>query len=204
MQHRPLVFIDIETTGGNPRFSRITEIGAVRVENGRVMRQYEQLLNPGCEVPPFITRLTGIGDEMLRGEPEFWMVADELKKLLSDAIFVAHHVNFDYNFIREEYQKIGQTFRMNRACTVRLDRLLYPNQKSHALDRIIERQGITVANRHRALDDATVLWEYFAHELAARKLDLFRYFEKTITKSPNNALDPHHTSSRDELPEMKI
>ncbi|QQS19385.1 3'-5' exonuclease [Candidatus Saccharibacteria bacterium] len=188
MQHRPIVFLDIETTGGSPHWSRITEIGAIRIENGAVSGVFNQLIDPECAVPPFITRLTGINNAMVSGQPTFKDVATELEQFLDQAIFVAHHVNFDYGFIREEYRRLGRMFRMDRGCTVRLDRLLYPAQHSHALDRIIERQGIDVAHRHRAFDDAAVLWEYFEFEWQARGLEIFRNFEKTLITTRSNIL----------------
>lgn len=76
--HRPLVFLDIETTGGSPASSRITEIGALRVEDGKVVATMNQLVNPGQHVPGFITRLTGIDDSMLWDAPGFAGVADDL------------------------------------------------------------------------------------------------------------------------------
>src|SRR5690348_14501793 len=101
--HRPMVFLDIETTGGSPVDSRITEIGALRVENGQVVERYSQLINPEQAVPWYITKLTGIRDDMLWDQPAFVGIADDLERLLRDAIFVAHNVSFDYGFIKESF-----------------------------------------------------------------------------------------------------
>jgi DNA polymerase-3 subunit epsilon len=180
MNHRPLVFLDIETTGGSAHDSRITEIGALRVENGEVVRTYSQLLDPEQPVPAFITGLTGISTDMVRGQPTFAQIADELRQLLDGAIFVAHFVQFDYGFIKQEYARLGQAFNMDRLCTVRLDRRLYPEQPRHGLDKVIERMSLDVANRHRAYDDAEVLWKLFEHEYGRDKLELFRSMEKLL------------------------
>jgi DNA polymerase III epsilon subunit-like protein len=94
MTHKPLVFLDIETTGGSPYDSRITEIGALRVEDGEVVGTFSQLLNPEQKVPWFITNLTGITDDMLWDQPLFAGVSDDLEYFLRDSIFVAHNVNF--------------------------------------------------------------------------------------------------------------
>ena len=102
---------------------------------------------------------------------------------MDGAVFIAHHVNFDYSFIRAEFAKINNSFTMDRACTVRLDRRLYPEQRSHALDRIIERMGLDVKNRHRAFDDAEVLWKYFEFEFGNHGVNLFRHLEKSMTRS---------------------
>lgn len=183
MKHRPLVFLDIETTGASARSSRITEIGALRVEEGVIVGKFSELVNPEEHIPAFISRMTGITDEMVWDSPTFQGIAHELEYFMDGAVFIAHHVNFDYSFIREEYAKLKNNFSMDRACTVRLDRRLYPDQRSHALDRIIERMGLEVANRHRAFDDAEVLWKFFEFELRQRGLDMFVHLEKSMTRA---------------------
>lgn len=183
MTHKPLVFLDIETTGGSARNSRITEIGAIRVENERVVAHFKELVNPECPVPTFITNLTGISNQMVWDAPTFRSIADSLELFLSDAVFIAHHVVFDYSFIKMEFERIGYTFNMDRACTARLSRRLYPEFKSHALDRIIERMNLTVASRHRAYDDAEVLWKFFHRELGIHGIHLFAELDKIVTRS---------------------
>ena len=180
MKHRPLVFVDIETTGGSARESRITEIGALRVEKGRIVRKFSQLLDPRQPIPAFITKLTGISDAMVTGQPTFADIADELDELFEDAIFVAHFVQFDYGFIKQEFGRAGREFNMDRLCSVRLDRRLYPGQPSHGLDKVIERMGLTVANRHRAYDDAEVIWKMFRQEYEKDSLELFRTMQKVL------------------------
>jgi DNA polymerase-3 subunit epsilon len=155
---QPLVFLDVETTGASPRTgAKITEIGALRVEHGKVVKTFKSLLNPGTHVPPFITRLTGISDDMLWDAPSFISVKDELELLLSDAIFVAHNVSFDYSFIKAEFNAVGENFKMDRLCTARLSRALYPEQARHNLDTLITAHHIPMVNRHRAFDDAQAL-----------------------------------------------
>lgn len=164
MNHRPLVFIDIETTGGRSDTSRIIDIGAIRVENGRIVKTMNQLLQPGIPIPYFITNLTGISNEMAWSQPSFETIAPELELLLKDALFIAHNVDFDYGFIKKEFKRIGVNFNMDRACTVKLSRLLHPEYCRHGLDRIIERMDLIVENRHRGFDDAEVLWKFFEAE----------------------------------------
>lgn len=183
MNHTPLVFLDIETTGSSARNARITEIGALRVENGRVVSTYKQLINPERTVPPFITRLTGISDEMVWDAPTFRGIADDFELFLDGALFIAHHAVFDYGFIKMEFEKIGYKFNMHRACSARLSRRLYPEHKSHALDRIIERMNLTVNSRHRAYDDAEVVWKFFEFELKKRGIHLFADLDKVTTRS---------------------
>lgn len=180
IKHRPLVFLDIETTGGSPIDSRITEIGALRVENGQITEHYNQLINPEQPVPWYITKLTGIRDEMLWDQPAFVGIADDLERLLRDAIFVAHNVSFDYGFIKESFRRAGTTFNMDRFCTVRLSRQLYPAQARHNLDSVIAAHGIAVENRHRALDDATVLYEFYKKALDQHGLQVFAAIDKIL------------------------
>lgn len=163
--HRPLVFLDIETTGMGPADARITEIGALRVENGKVVAKFSQLLNPEQPVPWFITKLTGITDEMLWEAPLFSGIADDLEMFLDGAIFVAHNVNFDYSFIKAEFARHGGAFNMDRFCTAKLSRRLYPQQGRHNLDTIIQTHGIKVKDRHRAFDDAQALHEFYKHAI---------------------------------------
>ena len=181
MQHRPLVFLDIETTGGSPRYSRITEIGALRVENNKIVKTFKQLINPEKRVPKFITNLTGITDEMLWEAPTFRGIADDLELFLDDALFIAHNVSFDYGFIKMEFERIGYKFKMDRACSARLSKRLYPEHKSHALDRLIERMNLDVTNRHRAYDDAEVIWKFYTSELKKRELELFNALNKVTS-----------------------
>jgi DNA polymerase III subunit epsilon len=160
MYDQPLTIIDVETTGGSPYFSRIIEIGIIRVEHGEVMREYKTFLNPEVPIPEFITEMTGIGDQDVAEAPLFADVADDILELFEDAVFVAHNVEFDYSFLREEFRRIGYQFTLDRLCTVRLSRVLFPEHKRHNLTAIIERFEFVCENRHRAFDDAKILWDF--------------------------------------------
>jgi DNA polymerase-3 subunit epsilon len=160
---RPLVFVDIETNGLDPMRGHVIEVAAIRVEQGHITKEFTQLVNPGGSLPGFITRLTGITSRDIAGAPTFAAIADELQSILHDAIFVAHNVNFDYSFLRAEFVRVGQVFDPPRLCTVRLSRALYPERKSHKLANLIERHGFAYTARHRAYDDAYVLWQFLQH-----------------------------------------
>src|SRR5206468_11261 len=118
---------------------------------------------PGSELPYFITNLTGIRTEDLRGAQAFHQIAGELHDILSGAIFVAHNVRFDYSFLKQEFKRTGRTFLPKQLCTVKLSRALYPDQTSHKLHSLIERHGFSYEKRHRAYDDAFVLWQFLQH-----------------------------------------
>lgn len=164
---QPLVFVDIETNGLNHIRGRVIEVAAIRVENGRVTRVFNQLIDPGTELPHFITNLTGIRPQDLKGALSFHQVASELQDILSGAIFVAHNVRFDYSFLKQEFKRAGLTFLPKQLCTVKLSRTLYPDQKSHKLESLIQRHGFAYEKRHRAYDDAHILWQFVQHACAA-------------------------------------
>ncbi len=151
------VLLDLETTGGNPVHDRITEIAAVRVEQGVAVARWSTLVNPGVYVSGFIERLTGISNAMVASAPRFSEVAPELLALLDGAVLVAHNVRFDHGFLLNELSRLDVALRVKTLCTVRLSRLLYPQFKGHGLDAIMQRHGLTSAARHRAMGDVEVM-----------------------------------------------
>jgi DNA polymerase III subunit epsilon len=181
--HRPLVFLDIETTGGSALSSRVLEIGAIRVENNEIVGRYSQLINPDEYIPSFITGITGIDDSMVADAPQFHEVQPELNKFLDGALFIAHNVSFDYSFIKEEHRRLGVGWNMDRMCTVRLSRALFPHEKRHNLNYVIERMGYKVMNRHRAYDDAEVLARFYFDALKLHGLQLYPIMDRLTTKT---------------------
>lgn len=161
--NQPLVFVDIETNGLSALRGRVIEVAAIRVENGQVTKTFNSLVDPQADLPYFITDLTGITADDMVDAPTFDQIIDDLHDVLDNAIFVAHNVNFDYSFIREEYRRLERPFLPKQLCTVRLSRALYPGERSHKLGSLIERHGFTFAARHRAYDDAAVLWQFIQH-----------------------------------------
>lgn len=183
--HEPLVFVDIETNGLSPASGRIIEVAAIRVENGEVVQELTKLIDPGTPLPYFTTKLTGITDNDMRGAPAFAEVAEELHQILDGAVFVAHNVNFDYSFIKQEFARIGRDFDPLKLCTVRLSRALYPEYKSHKLANLIERHGFTYDARHRAYDDAHILWQFLQHVETAFEQDiLIQAIAKQFKRTP--------------------
>ena len=163
--------------------SRVLEVGAIRVENGQIVGTLKQLVHPEDPVPSIITKITGITDKDVIDKPLFAEVAPELTALLDGAIFVAHNVDFDYSFLRMEYDRLAEPFNYDRLCTVKLSRLLYPQERSHKLDSVIARGGYRVAERHRAYDDAEVLYKFFIDSHAAFGLELFKHMDKLVRYS---------------------
>lgn len=158
---KKLAFIDVETTGGNSGRDRIIEIGIVRVENNKVVKKFNQLIDPDTYLPPEISRLTGITAIDLEKSPTFRNVIDDVEAILDDCVFVAHNARFDYAFVKAEFRRLGRKLNNRQLCTVRLSRQLFPDFERHNLDEVIARFGIKIKHRHRALDDATAIWHFY-------------------------------------------
>jgi DNA polymerase III subunit epsilon len=152
-----LVFVDLETTGGNPAYHRITEVGIVRMKNGELLEEWSSLVNPECAIPPYIEAFTGISSEMVVDAPRFADIAATVLEKLRGAVFVAHNARFDYSFLRSEFRKLGVEYTSEVMCTVKLSRRLFPEHVRHNLDAVMERHGLACSARHRALGDAQVL-----------------------------------------------
>ncbi len=169
------VVVDLETTGtGAWRGERVTEVAAVRVHRGRVTPLFESLVNPGRPIPWFVTRLTGISDDLVRDAPSFGEIAGELAFHLADRVFVAHNALFDWSFLEAEYSRValGDIRRLVPAqmCTVRLARRLLRHLPRRNLDAVCDHYGVDIARRHRAMGDA----EATAHVLVGLLRDAER------------------------------
>ncbi len=148
------IVVDIETTGGSARYHRIIEIAIVIFDGKEIVEHFSSLVNPGVFIPPYITALTGIDDDMVADAPSFKDMVPYLKRLFQEGIFVAHNVNFDYGFIKKEFELAGERFEMKKLCTVRLSRKIIPGLPSYALGNLCRHLGIVNEARHRALGDA--------------------------------------------------
>jgi DNA polymerase III epsilon subunit family exonuclease len=157
------VVVDVETTGARTPPCRITEIGAYRVRAGQIVAEFETLVNPETEIPPFISQLTGITNLMVLGAPTFARVADEWLSFAGDAVLVAHNAPFDTRFLNHEIARMFPNRRMSNEslCTVNLSRRVLPGLSSYRLDSVAEHLNISIRNRHRAGGDARATAEIF-------------------------------------------
>ncbi len=146
--------VDIETTGGNAFRDRITEIAIYLHDGEKIIDEFTSLINPECSIPPFITRLTGIDDQMVENAPKFYEVAKQIIQITDGAVFVAHNASFDYGFIRESYKSLGFNFNRDHLCTVKLSRKIIPGFRSYSLGNLCSNLNIQIQNRHRAQGDA--------------------------------------------------
>ncbi|MFA6017031.1 MAG: exonuclease domain-containing protein [Patescibacteria group bacterium] len=160
MFDRDLVIIDVETTGISPLYERVIELAMIRISKNKIVDKFTTLINPQKQISPFISSFTGITNEELEDAPIFEDIKDRIIEMLAGAVFVAHNVRFDYSFIKTELKRIGVNYKAKTFCTVRLSRRLYPEHRSHSLESVIARFNFKFINRHRAYDDAFVLWQF--------------------------------------------
>lgn len=159
--------IDIETTGGSALNEKVTEVAIYLHDGNQITREYSTLVNPEKKIPPFITRLTGISDEMVKNAPKFYEVAKDIIEITNDCIFVAHNALFDYSFIRHEFLRLGYKYYRPTLCTVKLSRKLLPGFSSYSLGNLCESLEIAIQNRHRAAGDAFATVKVFEKLLEA-------------------------------------
>jgi DNA polymerase-3 subunit epsilon len=193
--------IDIETTGGNALHDKITEV-AVYVHDGNgIVEEFTTLINPECEIPPFISRLTGISNEMVESAPRFFEVAKNIVQITEGSIFVAHNAMFDYGFLRNEFKSLGYNFSRDYLCTVKLSRKLFPGFRSYSLGNLCNQLNITIENRHRAGGDALATVKLF--EMLLEKNNSSDAFSSFIKNDYINLRFPpgFNTSILDKVPE---
>ena len=146
--------VDIETSGGRAQVDKITEIAIYIHDGEKIVDEFSTLINPETYIPPFITRLTGINNDMVATAPKFYEVAKKIVLMTEGRLFVAHNAPFDYRFIQEEFKRLGYNYQRQTMCTVRMSRKIIPGMGSYSLGNLCQNLGITINNRHRAAGDA--------------------------------------------------
>lgn len=191
------VIVDIETTGGSPQASKITEIAMYKHDGTQFIDEFVTLVNPGMKIPDFIVRLTGISDAMVETAPHFYEIAKKIVEFSENCVFVAHNVGFDYNVIRHEFKSLGFDYRRTHLCTVRASRYILPGHDSYSLGKLTRALGIQLKGRHRAGGDA--------HATALLFQMLFAKSEKNLKTFLQEDLNPkilHPNLDLNELDEI--
>ncbi len=165
--------LDIETTGGKYNEEGITEIAIHKFDGHEVIDKFISLVNPEKEIQPFVVKLTGINNKMVRTAPKFHEVAKRIVEITEDTILVAHNAQFDYRILRTEFRRLGYNFERKTLCTVDLSKTLLPEAESHSLGKLVRSLGIAVSDRHRANGDAIATLKLF-------KLLLTKDIDKSI------------------------
>ena len=153
--------LDIESTGGKYNEEGITEIAIHRFDGHQVVDKFICLVNPEREIQPFVAKLTGINNKMLRSAPKFHEVAKRIVEITEDAVLVAHNAQFDYRILRTEFRRLGYDFQRKTLCTVDLSKQLIPDAESHSLGKLARSLGIPMSDRHRANGDALATLKLF-------------------------------------------
>lgn len=179
--------VDIETTGGYAANHRITEVAVFLHDGMQITDTYHTLINPGRAIPYYITGLTGISTEMVLDAPTFEDIAEDLYNLLEGKIFVAHNAQFDYSFLKREFELAGVTWQAKKLCTVRLSRKIIPGLRSYNLGSLAESLGIEIENRHRASGDAHATVKIF--DLLLRR-DRDNHIAKALKRNSGETILP--------------
>ena len=176
--------LDIETTGGQYNEEGITEIAIYKYNGHEVVDQFISLVNPEKQIQPFVVKLTGINNAMLRSAPKFHEVAKRIIEITEGCIIVAHNTVFDYRILKTEFRRLGYDFKKQTLCTVELSKQLIPEQESYSLGKLVRSLGIPVTDRHRASGDALATVKLFKLLLSkdATK-EIVKSFIKTEVKS---------------------
>jgi DNA polymerase-3 subunit epsilon len=174
------VVLDIETTGGKYNEEGITEIAIHRYDGHEVVDKFISLVNPEKEIQPFVVKLTGINDKMLRTAPKFHEVAKRIVEITEGAVIIAHNAQFDYRILRTEFRRLGYNFERKTLCTVELSQRLIPDAESYSLGKLVRSLGIAVSDRHRANGDALATLKLFKLLLAK---DLDKSIIKTVVRA---------------------
>ncbi|WCM42490.1 exonuclease [Flavobacterium sp. CBA20B-1] len=167
--------IDIETTGGQFNKEGITEIAIYKFDGVEIIDQFISLVNPEIPIQPFVVKLTGINNAMLRQAPKFFEVAKRIIEITEGCIIVAHNASFDYRVLKLEFDRLGYNFQKPTLCTVEMSKILLPDAQAYSLGKLVRSLGIPIADRHRASGDAMATLKLF-------KLLLDKDLDKQIVK----------------------
>lgn len=191
------IVFDLETTGFSSRTKTIIEIGAVKIRNGEIVDEFNELINPEVSIPAEITKLTKITNQMVDGKDTISIILPKFIDFIGSSVLVAHNASFDIGFLNAFKKKIlGQELNNTYIDTVNLSRSLYPDLKNHKLNTITDFLKISLNNHHRAVDDARATAEMFLIELRNLKeqglsnLNEINDFAKTHINKKN--LRPNH------------
>ena len=168
--------LDIETTGGKYNEEGITEIAIHKFDGHVVVDKFISLVNPEKEIQPFVVKLTGINNKMLRSAPKFHEVAKRIVEITENTVLIAHNAQFDYRILRTEFRRLGYNFERKTLCTVELAQRLLPDVESYSLGKLVRSLGIAVSDRHRANGDALATLKLF-------KLLLSKDLDKSIIQN---------------------
>lgn len=181
--------VDVETTGSYASGNAITEIAICIHDGEKPVEWFESLVRPDRSIPMYITGLTGITNDMVAEAPTFAELAPRIEELTRGKIFVAHHVHFDYTFVKSEFDFLGKSFNRNKLCTVRLSRKLIPGLPSYSLGRLCNHLDIEHTNAHRAMGDVKATVKLFEMLVGLDRQD---YINQVLKRNSGETTLPAH------------
>lgn len=190
--------IDIETSGGKFNEEGITEIAIYKYDGEHVVDKFISLVNPERKIDPYVSKLTGISDQMVRTAPKFYEIAKRIIEITTDCIFVAHNVSFDYRIIQTEFRRLGFNYERLTLCTVSLSKKLILDQPSYSLGKLCKSIGIPILERHRANGDAMATVKLF--KILLERDTEKNIFKEALKKTAFSELKNNHLKLLESLP----
>ena len=191
-----MIVFDLETTGLSNATCKIIEIGAVLIKNGEVLKEFDTFVDPECDIPPSITELTSITNDMVKGAPKEREAIEAFLEFAGDRLLIAHNANFDVGFVRVACERQGIPFTNAHLDTVGVSKYVNPELKRHKLNLIAEHYNLGEFHHHRASDDARMLAEIFFVMLERLRSEGVGTFEEMIENMSERSdplkLRPYH------------
>lgn len=189
------VVFDIETTGFSNTNDKITEIGAVKIENFEIVDNFSELINPQKDISYKIQELTGITNDMVKDKPTIEEILPKFMEFIGDSVLVAHNAEFDIGFIREKCRQQNIEFNNKSIDTLTLARILLPDLKRHRLNVVAKALGVPLLNHHRAVDDAratALIFQKFLDMLVKKGANTLKEVNEILGKVDYTKLGTNH------------
>jgi DNA polymerase-3 subunit epsilon len=190
--------LDIESTGGKFNEEGITEIAIYKFDGHEIVDQFASLVNPEIPIQPFVVKLTGINNKMLRSAPKFFEVAKRIIEITEGTTIVAHNASFDYRILKLEFGRLGYDFKRLTLDTVELSKKLIPDMESYSLGKLTKALGIPITDRHRATGDALATVKLF--KILLNKDVTKKIISSAVTEEKKTELTPKLVSILRDLP----
>ncbi len=197
-KHLEFAVVDIETSGGKPKDSKIIEIAIIIHNGNEVIETFQTLINPEKKIDWFVTKLTGIRNKHVAQSPKFFEVAKKVYQLLENRIFVAHNVSFDYPIVRNEFKALGFDLRLPHLCTIQASKVLLPGVESYGLKNLTQHLNINLDTHHRAMDDTLATSKILEHIFKIDKNNLSSFIRHDI--NPKGLNQKLNINQYDDLP----
>ncbi|MFO7819212.1 MAG: PolC-type DNA polymerase III [Halanaerobacter sp.] len=198
LEEETYVVFDLETTGFNPHHNQIIEIGATKIEAGKITDSYQTFVNPEGKVPERITELTGITDSMVADAPSLKDAVEEFLAFVGDAALVAHNLSFDLGFIEDKLKRLDKDEICNPALdTLNLSRALLSDLKSYKLKKLAKKFNVDLDNHHRADDDAEATAQIFLELvdlMLEQEVDSLDQINSLTSKIDYKRMHPYHAT----------